>query len=69
MAYGNYTDQLSENLKNEKVHLSFEDNIWGADVADMKLISKYDKEFQLLLCVIYISCKYSRVILLKDKIQ
>ena len=26
-----------------KVHLSFKDNIWGADLADMQLISKVDK--------------------------
>ena len=26
-----------------KVHLSFKDSIWGADLADMQLISKVDK--------------------------
>ena len=26
-----------------KVHLSFIDNIWGADLADMQLISKFNK--------------------------
>ena len=28
-----------------KVYSSFKDNIWGADLADMKLISKYSKGF------------------------
>ena len=30
-----------------KVHSSFKDNIWGADVADMKLISKCNKLFNV----------------------
>ena len=34
----NYTNQLLEH--SEKVHLSFKDNIWGADVADMPLVIK-----------------------------
>ena len=37
-----------------KVHSPFIDNIWGADGADMKLISKLNKEFRFSLCVIYI---------------
>ena len=30
-------------LKKRKVHSGFKDNIWGADLADMKLISKFNK--------------------------
>ena len=37
----NNTNQLLENLR--KVHSYFIDNIWGADLADMQLISKYNK--------------------------
>ena len=33
--------QLLENLKKRKVHSSFIDNIWGDNLADMKLISKF----------------------------
>ena len=33
-----------------KVHSPFIDNIWGADLADMQLISKFNKGFRLLLC-------------------
>ena len=50
-----------------KVHSPFIDNIWGTDLADMQLISKFNKEFRFLLCVIDIYSKYTSVILLKDK--
>ena len=50
-----------------KVHSPLIDNIWGADLADMQLISKFNKGFRFLLCVIDIYSKYSWVILLKDK--
>ena len=33
-----------------KVYSSFRDNIWGADLADMQLISKFNKGFRFLLC-------------------
>ena len=50
-----------------KVHTPFIDNIWGADLADMQLISKFNKGFRFLLCVIYIYRKYTWVIPLKIK--
>ena len=43
------------------------DNIWGADLAYMKLISKFNKGFRFLLCVIDIFSKYAWVVPLKDK--
>ena len=43
------------------------DNIWGTDLADTQLISKLNKGFRLLLCVIDIYSKYAWVIPLKDK--
>ena len=39
----------------------------GADLADMQLISKFNKEFRFLLCVIDIFTKYAWVVPLKDK--
>ena len=42
------------------------DNIWG-DLADMQLISKFNKGFRFLLCVIIFCSKYSWVLSLKDK--
>ena len=35
-----------------KVHPCFMDNIWGADLANMHLINKPNKGFQLWLCLI-----------------
>ena len=49
------------------MHSSFRDNIWGVDLADMQLLSKFNKGFRFLLCVIDIFSKYAWVIPLKDK--
>ena len=49
-----------------KVHSPFIDNIWGADVAHMQLIRKFNKAI-FLLCVYYIFRKYAWVIPLNDK--
>ena len=54
-------------FKKHKVYLPFIDNIWGADLADMTLISKFNKGFRFSLCVIGIYSKYAWVIPLKDK--
>ena len=54
-------------LNKRKVQSPFINNIWGADLADMQLISKFNKGFRFLLCVIHIYSKYAWVILLKDK--
>ena len=35
-----------------KVHSQFKDNIWGVDLADMKLLSKQNKDIKYLLCAI-----------------
>ena len=58
---------IIEKFKKIKVQSPFIDNIWGADLADMELISKYNKGFRFLLCVIDIYSKYACVIPLKDK--
>ena len=42
-----------------KVHLLFIDNIWEADLADMQLISKFNKGFRFLLSIIDIYSKYA----------
>ena len=54
-------------LEKRKAHCPFIDNIWGTDLADMQLISKFNKGFRFLLCVIDIYSKYTWVIPLKDK--
>ena len=62
--------QLAEKLhepvirkfKKRKVHAAFKDNIWGAYLADMQLISKFNKGVRFLLCVIDIFSKYTWVV-------
>ena len=49
------------------MHSAFKDNIWGADLADMQLISKFNKRVRFLLYVIDVFSKYAWVIPLKDK--
>ena len=49
------------------MHSSFKDNIWGVDLADMQLISKYNKGIRYLLCAIDLFNKYVFVVPLKDK--
>ena len=49
------------------MYSSFKDNIWGVDLADMQLLSKFNKGFRFLLCVIDIFSKHAWVIPLKDK--
>ena len=54
-------------FKKRKVYSSFRDNIWGADFADMQLLSKFNKRFRFLLCVIDIYSRYAWVVPIKNK--
>ena len=54
-------------FEKRKVYSTFKDNIWGVDLADMQLLSKYNKAIRFLLCVIDIFSKYAWVVPLKDK--
>ena len=58
---------IIKKFNKRKVYSSFKDNIWGVDLADMQLLSKFNKEFRFLLCVIDIFSKYAWVIPSKDK--
>ena len=68
-------EQLAEELhkpiirkfKKRKGYSAFKDNIWGADLLDMQLLSKYNKGIRFLLRVIDIFSKYAWVVPLKDK--
>ena len=62
----NFISQLLEKFL-KKVYSSFRDNIWGVDLANVQLLSKFNKGFRFLLCVIDIFCKYAWVIPLNDK--
>ena len=52
-------------FKRRTVYSRFKYNIWGADLADMQLMSKFNKRFRYLLCVIDIFSKYTWVLPLK----
>ena len=58
---------IIKKFEKRKVHTAFKDNIWGADLADMQLLSRYNKGIRFLLCVIDIFSKYAWVVPLKDK--
>ena len=58
---------IIKKINKRKVYSSFKDNIWGIDLADMQLLSKFNNGFRFLLCVIDIFSKYAWVIHLKDK--
>ena len=58
---------IIKKLKKKTVYSEFKENIWGADLADMQLINKFNKGFRFLLCVIDIFSKYAWVVPLKDK--
>ena len=58
---------IIKKFEKRKVHATFKDNIWGADLADMQLLSRYNKGVRFLLCAIDIFSKYAWVVPLKDK--
>ena len=57
---------IIKKINKRKVYSSFKDNIWGVDLADMQLLSKSNKGFKFLLCVLDIFSKDAWVIPLKD---
>ena len=59
--------QIIRKFKKRKVYSFFIDNICGVDLADIELISKFDKGNRFLLCVIDVFSKYAWVIPLKYK--
>ena len=54
-------------VNKRKVHSPFIDNISGRDLVDMQLISRFNKGYRFLLCVIDVYSKYGWVIPFKDK--
>ena len=54
-------------FEKRKVYSTFKDNIRDFDLANMHLLSKYNKGIRFLLCVIDIFSKYAWVVTLKDK--
>ena len=58
---------ITRNIKKKTIYSEYKDIIWGTDLADMQLISKVNKGFRFLLCVIDIFSEYAWVVPLKDK--
>ena len=58
---------IARKFKRRKVYFSFKDNILGVDLADMQLISQYNKGTRYLLFAIDLLSKYAWVVPLKDK--
>ena len=52
---------IIKKIKKRKVQSPFIDTIWGTDLAEMQLISKFDKGIRFLFCNIDIYSKYASV--------
>ena len=52
-------------IEKQKVNSFLKNNIWSAGLANMQLISTFNKGFRFLLCVIDICIKYEWVVPLK----
>ena len=66
----NFISRLFEIIRKfriRKVYLSFRENIWGVDLADMQSLNKYNKGIKYLLCAIDLFSKYAWVVPLKNK--
>ena len=58
---------IIRNFVKWKVYSRFKNNIWGANLADMQLISKFDQGIWIWLCVIDIYSKHAWVVRLTGK--
>ena len=56
---------IIKKFKRRKVYSSFKNNIWDVDLADMTLISKFNKGMKYLLCVIDLFSRHAWFISLK----
>ena len=59
--------QIIRKFKRRKVYSSFRDNIWGVYLADMQLLSKYNKGIRYLLCAIDFFSKDACAVPLRQK--
>ena len=50
---------IIKKFKRRKVYFSFKDNLWGCDLLDMSLISKFNKVIKYLLCAIDLFSRYA----------
>ena len=61
------TEAIIRKFIKRKLHSPFIYDMWGADLADMQLISKCNKGIHFLLCAFDIFSKNAWLIPLKDK--
>ena len=54
-------------FEKRKVHSPFIDNIWGADLADIQLVSKFNEGLRFLLCAIIFNAKLKQANLASKK--
>ena len=54
-------------FRKRKVYAIFKDNMWAADLADMRPLSSENKNVKYFLCVLDVFTKYAWVKPLKDK--
>ena len=59
--------KIIKNFEQRTVYSTFLDNIWGADLADVHLLSKFNIEICFLLCVTDVFSKYGWVVPLVGK--
>ena len=59
--------QIVRKLKKTTVYSRSKDNIWSANLADMQLITTFNKRFRFFLCIINIFSRYAWVVPLKGK--
>ena len=57
----------NKNIEKRKVHSSFMDNIWGAELADMKLISTFNKVIRFFIMLLIFSLNTHVLFFFKDK--
>ena len=53
---------IIRNFKKRAVYSGFKDNVWGADLADMQSLNKYNKGIKHLLCAIDLFSNYVWVV-------
>ena len=58
---------IIRNIKIRTVYSGFRDNIWCVELADVQLISNFNKGLRFLLCITDVFSKYAWVVPLKDK--
>ena len=60
-------EQIIRKFEKRKVYSSFKDNIWGADLTYSQLLSKFNKVFRFLLCIIDIIVNIRGLLLSRTK--